>query len=252
MDSLEIQLSSRIEPEARREPSRWWSAAEQPDCGQFIGALRRCARSSPKVSVVEFDQAALQHRQVLLLEGRFLMVLLLIKDVGTYLFQIWRTDRESSIAFLPRELRQSNGLFNPSGRISFHLPHHVTQPMSRLQARQKVNVIANSPDSQTDTALAINNAAQIGMNSRSNLRIEPILPILGAEDQVVIKRGMGRGHRSTLAPPSGRIQFPTKTGGFATLHHRLGSRRASGSFRNLVRTSTNPYSRFPEELTDSI
>mgnify|MGYP003640724555 CR=1 FL=1 len=43
---------------------------------------------------------------------------------------------------------------------------------------------------------------------------------------------MGRRHGGILAPPSGRIQFRTGTGGSATLHYQLGSLGASGSNRD--------------------
>lgn len=240
MKLLDFQMRCGVEPEAPKEHSRWWSPAEPPDCGKAIVARRRCARNLPKVAVIEFDQSTSQHAQILIFEGGFLMVFFLVENVGTHLFQVWRTNCETSIALLPCKLRQPKGLFDPSGRIAFHLPHHVTQPVGRLKARQDVDVIANSSNGKSDTSLAFNNSSQICVDSWSNFSVEPVFPVLGAEDQVVIKRSMGRGHISTLAPPSGRNQFPMKTGGSTALHHRLGSYRASGSFRRLKDASENP------------
>tara|TARA_R110002096_G_scaffold373589_1_gene567068 strand:- start:2511 stop:2720 length:210 start_codon:yes stop_codon:yes gene_type:complete len=68
------------------------------------------------------------------------------------------------MSFLPRELRQIKGLFDPSGGISFDLSHHVPQLVSRLQAHQKVNVIVNSSGRQGESVLVPNDGSQIGVN----------------------------------------------------------------------------------------
>ena len=80
--------------------------------------------------------------------------------------------------------------------------------MCGAQSGKDVNMIVHPTDGMRDPTLGAHDAAKIFMQTRAQTRREPRLPVLGAEDEMVMQGEMGGGHARILpASLPGRILF---------------------------------------------
>lgn len=67
-------------------------------------------RQSPQIALVEFDQSALEQRNILLLKSCRTVMLFLIEHIRAHLLEVRSAHGKSTVAFLPREAVQAKPL----------------------------------------------------------------------------------------------------------------------------------------------
>ncbi len=99
------------------------------------------------------------------------------------------THRKGAVPVLPpKTFHARKGLLNPGRRAALDQLCNLGWRQHGRCAEQQVNMIFDSADLQGLHLILLGDAAKIGPNALLNVRFYPKLPILGAEDDVVMQR----------------------------------------------------------------
>lgn len=219
-----------------KEISRWWSEPKrvQPPVRFMQGTAPRRVRekhpihqspTSPQVALVIFDHTSLQHCQVFLLKRPHTMMLSLVQDIRSHRINVGRTDREGTVALLPFKPQHVEFTVNPFGRFAFDLPHHIGNAMRGTKTHKNADMISNATNGMSNAVQTSDRAAGVFMDAVNHRICKPRFAILGAENDVVMKRKVSRRHEPRFSRSCrSAILLPSATGGCArlgSLHHRL-------------------------------
>src|SRR5262249_53151922 len=122
------------------------------------------------------------------------MMLSLILDVTNHRRDTRSADRECAIPILPGEIAHGKLAMYPLGRIALQKLRYRTRRQCRRSRYQGMNMVLDSAHLKSGHLMLPRDAANVGPDSVFNvLGYEPH-PVLGAENNVVMKRGVSVGH----------------------------------------------------------
>lgn len=157
-------------------------------------SLSLTSRLIPKILFLVLDFVSAQQRNELVLKRRRFVVLALALDVVDHSGDVGLADREGSVAVLPSEGSQARKcVVNPFRRTTLDELHGLGRSGGRWRSQQNVNVVFDASDAQCLHVILASNAAEKLPDSRFDVRREPSLAPLRAEDDVVMQRGVGVG-----------------------------------------------------------
>ena len=126
------------------------------------------------------------------------MVFRLICDISPHLRQVGWAYGERTVSLLPGECGSIQILFHPSGRNRLQFPHEIRETMRRLQPHQQMNVIGDPAVDVGESVQSRHRTAQVSMKFWQEIGIEPRFPVRRAENDVVMERGVSRGHGKSI------------------------------------------------------
>src|SRR5262249_19998240 len=128
------------------------------------------------------------------------MMLSLILDGTDHCRDIRSADRECAIPILPGEIAQPRKLaMHPLGRIALQKLRYLTRRQCRRSRYQGMNMVLDSAYLKSDHLMLPRDAANVGPDSVFNvLRNEPH-SVFGAENNVVMKRGVSVSHDAPIS-----------------------------------------------------
>jgi len=238
------------DPGEVKEISRWRRSPERPEPpGCFVTTIGAPAGAragfefylrSPQVFSLVFHQPALEHRDVLLLEGDASMMFLLTQNVSAHALQIRRTHCKCPVTLLPGKATQSDVLMNPSRGLALEFRHHLSEAMGRAQSGTDMDMISGSTHRMRYAVEAPNNTAKVFVDTSASSWCQPRLAIFCAKHEVIMQRKMRRRHPGTsraLAGAQFRTMVAPVSGGCGRggdLHHRLMSAVPQGRLGSLA------------------
>ena len=183
-------------PEGEQESSPGWSPqsrTEPWDCGPGTAAPpRRAVRNSlPNIAGIEFNTVLLQKGNEFRLEVDPLMMFLLAFDVRQRCTDLGASDREGSLALLPREVPDRARFVHPMRGRTLDLSHGRRNSARCLKRKKHVDVIVSSPNSECLHPMFSGNSSDVGPQPRLNLRRNGLVPLLCGEDTMKKRATIG-------------------------------------------------------------
>jgi len=156
-------------------------------------------QSVKNVSFFKLDFVRAQKFQQLITERFGTMMLFLALDIVPNFFNLRLAYGKDAVAFLPRKRAQVRKRFmNPAGRVCLHISNERGQGFISPPTEQDVNMVGNAADFQNVSTFAANDAAEIIVNARADVRCEPRLAMFRAEDEVKLQVVKCPGHEGSL------------------------------------------------------
>src|SRR3954454_6697363 len=126
--------------------------------------------SAPHVALVKFDFISLEERTELLLKQLDSMMLALVADVGSNVFDLRLAHRECTESRLPKEARKLRASApKPVVRAFLEVADNVAQRLGPCEEKQTVQMVGLGVDFDRETAEAFERTAHIGMEIGANL-----------------------------------------------------------------------------------
>src|SRR5262245_37842286 len=122
-----------------------------------------CRLSGPHVAFVKFDFISLEERTELLLKRLDSMMLALVADVGSNVFDLRLAHRECTESRLPKEARKLLAPApKPVVRAFLEVADNVAQRLGPCEEKQNVQMVGLGVDFDRETAEAFERTAHIG------------------------------------------------------------------------------------------
>src|ERR1700742_3012260 len=139
--------------------------------GRHLPRPERPRESSvPHVALVKFDFISLEERTKLLLKRLDSMMLALVADVGSNVFDLRLAHRECTGSRLPKEARKLRASApKPVVRAFLEVADNVAERLGPCKEKQTVQMVGLSIDFDRETAEAFERAAHVGMEIGANL-----------------------------------------------------------------------------------
>ena len=130
----------------------------------------------------------------------------LIGQVAFDAVEIRAAHAKGAVADLPGETAEAGKrLVNPFGRIGFNHPKRVGHGDFLAQRNEQMDVVYRAAGGQQRTAFGPKDATEVFVKARLEIGRDPGLAVFGAENDVVIERGIGLRHESVA--PNGACLF---------------------------------------------
>jgi len=199
-----------------------WGAAAEVSAERFqapLEALRRAAgalrarSSSERIRGVELDSVPSQEPHPLLLEATAAVMLLLALDVPADVASRGLADAEGRVALLPAELPGRLGpLVDPARGIRLDRAEEIRHRQVGPHSHQQVHMVRHAADPQQRAAIIPDGRRDERVEVVPQLRVDEVLPVPRAEDDVVEKLaervGHGRIRLSGDLPKRSRREIP--------------------------------------------
>jgi hypothetical protein len=135
------------------------------------------------------------------------MMFFLPGDVFPQLCALGWTDGECSVALLPRKCTLAYLFMHPARCDPLYIANHIRKAGRRSQANEQMHMVANAADGLRDSIDIPHHPTEIG--------VQPSLPgesnggfaVLGAENNMIVKRQMGRWHGVGVGAPAGALSL---------------------------------------------
>jgi hypothetical protein len=126
-------------------------------------------------------------------------------DVIPNLLNLRLTDRKDAVTFLPRKRAQrGKHLVYPSRRVCLQVTHQRGEGFVGSPTEQDVHMVTNPANLQNFSTFAANDATEIVVDARSNVRGKPRLTVFRAENEMEFQIVKRAGHeRSLVRRPAG-------------------------------------------------
>lgn len=168
----------------------------------YLSPLSPTSSLIPKILFLVLNFVTAEQRDEFVLKRCCLVVLALVLDVVDHIGDVRLADRERSVAVLPGEgLQARKCVVNPFGRTAFDELHRLGWSDGWWRSQQNVNVILDASNALCLHVILASNAAEKLPDSRFDVRGDPSLAPLRAEDDVVMERGVGVRHECVSERP---------------------------------------------------
>ena len=135
-------------------------------------------------------------------------MLLLPRNVFAHRLTLRCAPVECAVALLPCERGLADFLMHPARRHRFHIAHHIRETSRGAQADEQMHMVGHAADGLRDAFDVSHHPAEIGVQPLAPHSSDDWHTVLGAKNDVEMKREMGGWHGCEVpAPRPGRVSF---------------------------------------------
>ena len=150
---------------------------------------------SIQIPFIIFDRRFFQHGDQVLPERPLPVMFGLVGDILRYRRPRRRADGEGRISFLPRKISHAAGGLHPNGGCFFQFTHEIAQSGRGFQPKQQMHMVGYPAHPLGESAETFDGAAKVFVEAGEDLMVDQGLPVLGAENHMIMQTEISGGHR---------------------------------------------------------
>ena len=185
----------RTQPKAERSSAMPWVRAFEK-----WPRPERAQKSVPHISFIEFNFVSFEKSPEFVLKRNLFMMIALMADVISHLFNRGLAHRKGAVAALPIKIVESLIAFaQPIVGTFFQLPNDIADRVGACHHKQQMRVVRFGIDFNWLTSEPVENSSHVGVQSRSNFIRKISFPIFCGKNQMDVDFGERLRHVMILA-----------------------------------------------------